>query len=320
MNQTLPDLEAICINDGSPDNCLKILKDYKRKYGEKIVIIDKNNEGVWKGRMDGIKIAKGEFIGFLDSDDYVVDTFVELMYKKAVKEKADAVVCGFDRIDLDTGNLYSREMINIKHSEIVIDENPGLLLELNGAPWNKIFKAENLKNLPQLKNVPPVLDDMMFQQLIFLNTKKIVFVDESLNRYMVRKDSIINTVKKELIEPTYKSMIEVRSLYEKKDNKKLIEYVDANAFLHLAVSLMYRGYADKTVDYKKAIQTNIDFLNKYFPKWKTSPYISLKYVMGNKRSNLKLWIVKIVYRLHLFKLFLLIYTTMINKAGIDIKW
>ena len=60
VNQTLKDIEIICINDGSPDNCINILKDYKNKYGDKIVIIDKQNEGVWRGRKDGVKLAKGE--------------------------------------------------------------------------------------------------------------------------------------------------------------------------------------------------------------------------------------------------------------------
>ena len=58
MNQTLESIEVICINDGSPDNCLQILNDYRSRYGDKVVIIDKKNEGVWRGRFDGIKIAR----------------------------------------------------------------------------------------------------------------------------------------------------------------------------------------------------------------------------------------------------------------------
>ena len=77
MNQTLEDIEAICINDGSPDNCLDILNEYKEKYDSKIVIIDKENEGVWKGRKDGIKVAKGKYIGFVDPDDYVAPEYCE---------------------------------------------------------------------------------------------------------------------------------------------------------------------------------------------------------------------------------------------------
>ena len=70
VNQTLDGVEIICIHDGSPDNCLSILREYEEKYKDKnIVIIDKKNEGVWKGRFDGIKVAKGEYIARMDADD-----------------------------------------------------------------------------------------------------------------------------------------------------------------------------------------------------------------------------------------------------------
>ncbi len=320
MNQTLKDIEAICINDGSPDNCLKILKDYQKKYGEKIVIIDKKNEGVWRGRKDGIKKARGEFIGFVDSDDYVTTDFAEKLYKATKKNDADIAVCGFDRIDLETGKVYSREMCKPKHNNIIIKNNPGLLLELNGAPWNKIYKAELLKNMAELKNIPPVLDDMMFLQLIYVNAHKITFISDSLNRYMVRKDSIINTIEPKVIPKTYAAMKEIRDIYASTKNQDYIDYIDANAFLHLGISLMYRLYANKNADFSKLLKSNTNFLNQNFPNWRHNKYISLKYIKNNQGSNSKLYIVKKFYDLHLFRLFLATYTTMINKFGVDIKW
>lgn len=319
VNQTLQDIEIICINDGSPDNCLKILKQYKRKYKDKIVIIDKQNEGVWKGRFDGVNIARGEFIGFCDSDDYASLELAEKLYNAAKNRKADIAVCGFDRIDLDTGNLYSREMCKDQKNEFIIDENPGKLLELNGAPWNKIFKAKLLKNMYQMKTIPRVLDDMMFQQLALINAKKITFIPDSLYYYMVRKDSIINTVKKELLDSTYAAMIEVRNLYRSK-RPNLVDYIDANAFLHLGISLMYRMSEDKTVNFKEVVKTNTEFLNKNFPRWRKTEYTSLSYIIKNHGTNFKLWVVKIVYNLGLFRAFIATYKFMIKHFGVDIKW
>lgn len=320
-NQTLNGVEAIYINDGSPDNCLKILKDAQKKYGkDKIVIIDKKNEGVWRGRKDGIKKARGEFIGFVDSDDYVTPDFAEKLYNAAIKNKADIAVCGFDRIDLETGKLYSREMCKPKHKNIIIKNNPGLLLELNGAPWNKIYKAELLKKMVELKHIPPVLDDMMFLQLIYINANKITFIPDSLNRYMVRKDSIINTIEPEVIPETYAAMKEIRDLYSKSKDQSYLDYVDANAFLHLGISLMYRLSANKNVNFKKLLKENTEFLDHNFPGWRNNQYISLKYIKKNNGSNKKLYLVKKIYDLHLFKPFLAIYRTMINKLGVDIKW
>lgn len=319
VHQTLQDIEIIAINDGSPDGCLDILKQYQKEYPDKVVIIDKDNEGVWKGRTDGVSVSTGEYIGFLDSDDYAADDFAQSLYEKAKETDADIAVCGFDRIDLDSGKLYSREMVKPEDKIIEVEKNPGALLELNGAPWNKIYKASLLKNMYQMKHIPKVLDDMMFLQLIYIQSQKIVFVSKSLVYYMVRKDSIINTVKKELLESTYQAMIEVRSVYEK-ERPELLNYVDANAFLHLGISLMYRLSEDHTVDFDAALKHNMEILNTYFPHWDQTDYTKLSYVLKHQGMNGKLWVVKKFYDAGMFPLFLKTYKFMINRIGVDIKW
>lgn len=320
VHQTLKDIEIICINDGSPDHCIDILKEYQKKYKDKIVIIDKKNEGVWRGRKDGIQKATGEFIGFVDSDDYVDLTYAEKLYKKAKKEKADIAVCGFDRIDLDTGKLYSREMCKKETKVIDIEENPGGLLELNGAPWNKIYKAELLKKQADLEHPPRILDDMMFLLLIYINAKKVVFVNESLVYYMVRQGSIITTIKQEQIESTYRAMVEVRRVYEESENRvRMLPILDAMAYLHLGVSLMFRLSYDKNCNMKQTLKENHQFLDDYFPTWRHTKYIKLSYVIKN-HMNFKLWIVRTVDRMHLFRAFLTVYRFMIDKLKIDIKW
>jgi transposase len=136
---------------------------------------------------------------------------------------------------------------------------------------------------------------------------------------MVRKDSIINTIKMELLPLTQECMIEVRNYY-KEENPKLLEYIDTNAFLHLGISLMYRISEDKNVNFKQVLKDNNKFLKKNFPRYKKSKYIKLFYVIKNKGVNFKLWIVKAIYNMGLFRLFLKVYKFMINKFGVDIKW
>ena len=93
VNQTIiDDIEIICINDCSTDNCLKILNEYKAKYSNSIKIINHiKNCGVSTSRNDGLKIAKGEYVGFVDPDDWVDYNFFEKLYNTAIKEKADIV-------------------------------------------------------------------------------------------------------------------------------------------------------------------------------------------------------------------------------------
>lgn len=321
VNQTLDGVEIICINDGSPDNCLSILKEYKEKYKEKnIVIIDKQNEGVWKGRFDGIKVATGEYIGFTDSDDYITLDYAEKLYNAAKKYNADISVSGFYRVDTDTEHIYSTEMTGYEGKLIDMDKNPEEILSINTALWNKLYKADVLKNMKNLSNPPRILDDMMFLLLAYLNTKTISFINDPLYYYMVRQDSIMGQIKKEQIESTENAMVEIKKIYkEDEKGRNLLEVIDDMAFLHFGISLMFRVSSDKQ-NFSKILNQNRVYLNEEFPLWKKSKYLNITYVLIHKGANLKLAIMKKVYVLHLYRVFLAVYKFVLNVFKIDIKW
>lgn len=319
VNQTLDGVEIICINDGSPDNCLNILKDYKEKYPNKnIVIIDKKNEGVWKGRFDGIKIAKGEYIAFTDSDDYIALDYAEKLYNAAKKENSDISVCGFDRMDVDTLHVYSTEMTKHVGEKIDMDVNPEGILSINTSLWNKLYKAEVLKEMANLPNPPRILDDMMFLCLVYLRTKTITFIADSLYYYMVRQDSIMGTIKKEQIESTENAMVDVRNIY-KETKPELLPVLDAMAFLHFGISLTFRLSYDKE-NFKNTYKEIERFINTEFPGWKKCKYLKLFYKNKNNTSNRKIAIMRKVYKIKCYKAFLSMYRFMIDKLKIDIKW
>lgn len=321
VNQTLSNIEIICINDGSPDSCISILKDYQSRYPDKIVIIDKENEGVWKGRWDGIKIAHGEYIGFVDSDDYVEPIFAESLYSVAKKADADLSVGGFSRIDLDTGKRLSNELCS-QRSSFNIQQEPGRIVELNGAPWNKFFRASILKNMHDLKNPPAVLDDLLFHMLAYLEMKgDVVFTPKNLINYMVRSDSIINTITQEKLQTGYDAFLEVKEYYLKENaSPELMQALDAVAFLHLGISMNFRMSYNKDIDLGKEITKTTAFLNEHFPSWAHSPYINYSFAKKNKGAFIKLLIAQKLYKTHLMKPFLGCYRFLIDRIKVDIKW
>ena len=319
MSQTLQNIEVICINDGSPDRCIDILHEYECRYPGKVVVIDKPNEGVWKGRWDGIARARGEYIGFLDSDDYVRPDFAESLYRAAKDSGADIAVCGFDRIDLETGKTLSREMASARDS-FVIDDDPGRLIELNGAPWNKCFRSETLKNMRNLTNPPTVLDDLAFHLLAYCDLHgKVVFVPKSLVCYMVRAGSIINTVKRSQVESIFAAFLEIREYYENA-RPDLLHALDAIAFLHLGISLIFRLSSTPGEDVRKDIDEMTEFLDLYFPSWRSSEYMSFGYAAPRGGALMKLLVVQKVYKAHLMPMFLSAYSFMIEKLNVDITW
>ena len=118
VNQTLEDIEIIIVNDGSKDNSENIIKSFLSRYPQKIKYLKKENGGLSDARNYGIPYATGEYIAFLDSDDYVeLDTY-ENMYNLAKKENSDMVECNFiweypnkARIDIGTTYNNKHEMI-----------------------------------------------------------------------------------------------------------------------------------------------------------------------------------------------------------------
>ena len=319
LNQTIKQIEIICINDGSTDSSLQILKELQ-KQDQRIKIIDKKNEGIWKARMNGIEKSTGEYITFVDSDDYVEKDFIEKLYKNIQDNKADISICGFKRMDEKSGKVLSQEMKFEQNR--VIDKNLNLeeVISVNTALWNKLYKASIIKEIKDLKNPPRILEDMMFLALLYLNVKKISFVDEYLYNYLVRESSAMNTLKENEIDVIQESMIEIKQEYiNSKKEQKYIEILSSMAFVHFGISLMLRVSTDKSKNFKNELRKNKEFLNNNFPSWKTTKYLKLFYCIKHK-SNIKPAIMKKIYTSGMYGLFLKIYNFTINTLKIDIKW
>jgi len=320
VNQTLEEIEIICVNDGSPDRSIDILKEYKEKYNDKIVIVDKKNEGVYKARFSGIEVARGEYIAFVDSDDYVNVEYAEKLYEASKKSNSDITVCAFVRMDMYTSHVYSKEMNQYGGKMIDMNKNPEDIITINGAPWNKLYRTSLLKKLKPTEVIPPIFEDMILALLIYLEAEKIYFINDILYNYMVRSGSIMTSINQSQIKKTEAAMIEVKNRY--KDHikgKKLLEIVDSMAFLHLGISLMLSISNDKNCNFKQELKNNRKFLNNNFSTWKKTRYLKILYTLKHK-CNFKIAVMKKIYLMHLLRPFLFVYKFMINVLKIDIKW
>ena len=110
VGQTLQEIEIICVDDGSTDSAPKIIDEYAQKYPEKVKAFHKENGGEFTTRNYGLERATGEYVTFVDTDDYVAPDWAEKLYNAAKENDADMAVCGFERIDLDTGKVVSTNM------------------------------------------------------------------------------------------------------------------------------------------------------------------------------------------------------------------
>lgn len=317
FNQSFKDFELICLDDGSTDNTLKILKEYEKKYSN-MRVYHKENEGGKGTTRYGCQFLDAKYSCVIDNDDYLDENYIKYLYESITKNDADMSVCAFQREDFDTRKVYSIEMKKGNYA-VDVSNDYGELLEINTAMWNKMFKTSILKELLNFKLDSMGFGDMTLMSYLYSKINRICFVDEVLYFYRVRLDSNINTMKSDVISSIYDNLIRVKEYY-KNEKEEMCEIIDAYAFLHLGISLIFRIYKSKDKYFNKIYKNNKEVLNKYFPLWKRNKYYSLGYVLKHKKKNIKIHISYFFYRIHMFKLFIRTYNFIITKFKFDVKW
>lgn len=188
-NQTLKELEIICINDGSTDNSLKILKQYAHK-DKRISIINKQNEGLSVARNTGMEAASGEYIGFVDSDDWVDLNYFEKLYTAAEKYNCDMAASGIIRL-----HKWNKKF-HLKFEEEKVADNTDEKFEICDVPelsyvWNKIYKRESFmsKNLRFEEGI--FFEDVIMTPKILYSLGKLVTVPDTYYYYWRNPNSTV---------------------------------------------------------------------------------------------------------------------------------
>ena len=193
VNQTMRDIEIICVNDGSTDGSLDILKEYAKK-DDRIIVINQTNGFVGSARNNGLKIAKGEYIQFVDSDDYLELNACETAYKYALQYDSDVVVFGYKNFPERVGNVKNKRGKGLKYKKVDVFHG-GLrsgrhLCE--SAIWYKLYRHEIIKGCYFPEWIRGGGDGHFnFQVDKKINT--LVQIPEHLYNYRLNLNSIVTT-------------------------------------------------------------------------------------------------------------------------------
>ena len=279
VNQTLKEIEIIVVNDGTKDNSGEIINKYVKKYPNKVKGYTKENGGLSSARNYGLQYATGEYIAFVDSDDWVDLDMYEKMYHKAIQESLDVVVC-------DTINVYQEEQKSYRVS-------------------NLNYSADNLKNYIISPPMAPIrlykkyiFDKVNFENDIFyedlnLNpslvciTNKIGFINDGYYYYRQRSNSIMRQQK------FNKKLLDIFTVLDN-NYEKLYNCYSAEVE-YLYITHLLRTATLRFLDYNDAIQflPKINSVMKEkFPKWGKNYYY--------KKSSFKL---KVICFLAIHKLY-----------------
>lgn len=188
VHQTYRNLEIILIDDGSTDSSGKICNEYSKK-DDRIIVVHLDNCGVSSARNYGLEIAKGEYIGFVDSDDYISEEMFETLFHAMEEDGSDFACCNYIQIN-EEGIPFEGQQLPIKDECITASEAWKCFI-LWGcyyvAPWNKLYKAKIFENLrfPAGKRY----EDLYIFQDIIDQCDKISQVSKALYYYVRNKES-----------------------------------------------------------------------------------------------------------------------------------
>ena len=250
VNQTLREIEILIVNDGSTDSSLEIMKEFKNKYPNIIKIFDKVNGGQASARNYALPFAQGEYLGFVDSDDWVDSTMYEEMYEKAEKEDADIVIC--DMVDHfpDRTVCYPSSRFENK-------------FKVTPSACNKLFKRSLVK-----EDVFPVglwYEDFEFTTMQLMKTDFISVIHKGLYHCHCREVSTMynnNSEKNQDILVVLEHLVEYvekNGWYEK--YKNVLEYLYIDHVLITSINRVQKQTNEK----KKIVINNLrkEVLKKY---------------------------------------------------------
>jgi len=290
VNQTLDDIEIIMVNDGSTDNSEEIISKWQDK-DKRIKLYNKENGGQSSARNLGLDKAKGEYIAFVDSDDYISYDMYEVLYNKAKKNKLDMVLCDFY---LDYGD-------KIVENERLFDEEGNISFKdyimSTPSPVNKIIKRSFLEENKFRFPEGFIYEDLASMPILGICNPKIKYINKYLYYYV---QSPVSTMRNDKYKKKYEDIFSaINYLYNNMIGKGYdseLEYILVCHFLYLGTLNFYK--------YKKydKISMIADDMRKYFPNWKNNLYVKNNFtrkqiIYMNLFYNKRYWVINLYRRL-----------------------
>lgn len=293
-NQTLKDIEIVCVDDGSTDTTINILNEYSEK-DKRIRVLIQENKGAGAARNLGLKNATGEYLSFLDSDDFFELDMLENFYQKAKEENSDIVVCNFDYF-----NNNSKEIIKNNEDVIPIMENVSIfdrtVLKDETLKWfkefvcNKFFKKHFiLSNDLEFQEIKRA-NDLFFAKSSIILANRISVIDKDFIHYRVGLNTNLSTTNFTTPLEFTKALIQLKNfLIEKK--------------LYEELKLSFQNYCEGLCEY--TLRTLKAYPIQYY-KLKKYIFNELVYELNLNKKNIKCWnnlklIFKLIFSIHKIK-------------------
>ncbi|MBO5004864.1 MAG: glycosyltransferase [Clostridia bacterium] len=266
LKQTIRDeLEVIIVNDGSTDNSQKIIDEYVKKYPKLFKCYIKKNEGQGIARNYGVKYATGEYIGFVDGDDYIKFDMYEILYKEAKEKKLDIVVCDMLWVYADK-TTQSRSTL----PKFIKEFNYYTYILSNPGPVNKIYKRE-IWNKEKIQFPDIWYEDLGVIPAMVKYTENIGYVNKELYLYRQRQNSTM--LKTEYNEKLLDIIKACNNLYDILKDTKFLQELE---YLYIFQLIYFSSFRFLKFNKYKDIEKCVKEVKIKFPDWKKNKYYKTK--------------------------------------------
>ena len=241
LSQTLKNIEVICVNDGSKDNSQAILERYA-KQDQRVRVLVKENGGLRSARNFGVAVATGEYIGFVDSDDFIDPKMMEILYSKAKETNADVAIGDLYLYDHKTAETseYRDQLLflRLKNRVINLADEPELIRCI--AAWDRIYRRSLLNDNNITFPEGLVYEDALYTTQVLMKAQRIVVIPQKL--YYYRKNVGESITDREVKSDKYKSdflniNLRIQKILQEEDVSEdiltqYLMYFMHNAFIH----------------------------------------------------------------------------------------
>lgn len=266
INQTFEDYEIICVNDCSPDNSQVILDEYAQKYPDLVkVLVNEKNLGLGKTREHGLSVAEGEFVMFIDSDDYIKNDYLQTYYEAMCDKNVDIIIAGYTR-DVD-GELTVHKVANSEWSLVTY---PIACAKL----YKKSFLLDNKIVFPKIR----CGEDIYFSMSLFYYGATFYVIDYAGYYYYFNRKSITGSMNyeknhEEFVKNIFTEFMDnhdINCLTE--DKRRVIEY---NYIANMVNALITYGHGSGIKRMRKKYDFWMQDMKARFPDYNRNPYVGL---------------------------------------------
>lgn len=247
LSQTYANIEVILVDDGSPDGCYEICDSYAMRDG-RVTVVHKKNGGLSDARNAGLAVAHGEYVGFVDSDDYIHPDMYEKLHEILLSENADISVCGIDKVD--SAGCQIKEVdknevqvyTGLQAIKNILDKK---LHVVSVVAWNKLYKRSLFEKVRF--PIGKLHEDEFTTYQIFYQCKKVAYITEKYYYYFQRPDSIMGRRKSVFSYDGLEAYEQMAHFFEKNGNTEIL-YLVKYKYLYMlrsaAVGLKKSGSID----------------------------------------------------------------------------